>query len=117
MADERNTENFALGLIVAAIIFLLLRRELTGKGTSRSTAATQPNAVSSGCGGCGSSQASQIAAAGGSHPGTASNVIPIGGQSYSNAPFSSSSVTPGAGPNGMLEPFETSPGHVQWEAV
>jgi len=102
---ENNTESFALGLIVAAVLFLLFRREIAAHQAGRAVAA-QPNvpaaAVSSGCGACGSSAASQIA--------NSSSPVSLGGQSYSRSAYPGSSVAP-------LQPFETSPGHVQWLSV
>jgi hypothetical protein len=83
MAEERNTENFALGLIVAAIVFLLLRREW-GKGRETERGAeVQPVLAAPSC--CGV----LIEQAPSTNPG-----VSIGGESYSLLPFKQSSVTP-----------------------
>lgn len=84
--NNRDTESFALGLIVAAILYLLLRREL-GKSSLSNAVRTITGAgtgkTSGGCG-CGSASTSQAN----------SNVpIPIGGQSY-NQPYPASTVAP-----------------------
>lgn len=81
MTEERNTENFALGLIVAAIVFLLFRREF-GKRMERG-AEKQPIAAAPSC--CGT----LIEQAPSTNPG-----VSIGGESYSILPFKQSSVTP-----------------------
>lgn len=82
MAEERNTENFALGVIVAAIVFLLLRRELGKYVTETETKAEQPAVSTCGCGVSAVQETAQ-------NPGTS-----IGGESYSVLPFKQSSVTP-----------------------
>lgn len=81
MAEERNTENFALGVIVAAIVFLLLRREI-GKRMERNEE-TQPAIVASTCCGVSTEQVPST------NPG-----VSVGGESYSILPFKQSSVTP-----------------------
>ena len=82
MAEERNTESFALGVIVAAIVFLLLRRELGKHVTETETEAAQPAVSTCGCGASAVQETAQ-------NPG-----VSIGGQSYSAAPFKQSSITP-----------------------
>ena len=91
MAENGNsTEGFALGLIVAAILFLLLRREFgkrgcTGGQAPISTVARGVNASGGGCG-CGGS------AGKGTPPAT---VVSIGGESYSpGTSYASASVVP-----------------------
>jgi hypothetical protein len=81
MAEERNTENFALGLIVAAIVFLLFRREF-GKRTEHKPEA-QPIITAPSCCGAVIEQATST------NPG-----VSVGGESYSLLPFKQSSVTP-----------------------
>lgn len=60
MAEERNTENFALGLIVAAIVFLLFRREFSkfssgsAKGGAGGAGGVKPSGGSCGCSGASS---------------------------------------------------------------
>lgn len=85
--NNRDTESFALGLIVAAILYLLLRREF-GKGrTTGMRASAGAGAVPGGCG-CGGAAATK-------QPGQANSNTPlsIGNQSY-NQPYASSSVIP-----------------------
>lgn len=94
MAETRETETFALGLIVAAILYLLLRREFTKRGVSASgtrsggtTMAAKANAGGCGCGASSSSGTSQI-------PGVPNYSAPIslGNQSYNDNSYSGSSV-------------------------
>ena len=84
MADERNTENFALGLIVAAILFLLFRKQLMKLEGGKTSA--EENIPLSSCG-CGAGGGTQEPA---QNPG-----VSIGGESYSTGiPFRQSSVVP-----------------------
>lgn len=82
MAEEKNTESFALGLIVAAIVYFLLRREwgrisVAGRETSKNAPAnaTSVSAGASCCGGGSSSSGDKQAVA--VNPG-----ISLGGESY-----------------------------------
>jgi hypothetical protein len=107
MADsnsDRNTESFALGLIIAVIVYLILRRELgsrfglfgggavTGRGSGAGAGGAGGaggffggggSGKSGGCGCCTSSNANPLP----TNPG-----ISIGGQSLNPTPFGSSSV-------------------------
>ena len=87
MAEERNSENFALGIIVAAILFLLFRKEF-GKGKTTETHETAQPAISA----CGCSGASAVQAPP-TNPG-----VSLGNQSYSAAPFQQSTVVPAPKP-------------------
>ena len=85
MAEERNTESFALGVIVAVIIFLLLRREFARREVSAGASATDQavSTASTTKGGCGCS---------GGKGSSKSAVIAIGGQSYGTQPFTGSNA-------------------------
>lgn len=97
MAEERNSENFALGIIVASIVFLLLRKTAMAKmnsGETSKAANVIPISAGSSCGcgggnssGCGGGNSSKQAPS--QNPG-----ISIGGESYSPSSFAQSSVTP-----------------------
>lgn len=79
MAEERNSENFALGIIVAALVFLLLSREFSRRAQSRETGVTvsdnSPATPDCGCGGA-----------------RARAPISLGGQSYNSDPYAGSTV-------------------------
>jgi hypothetical protein len=81
MPEDRNTENFALGLIIAAILFLLWRREFGNKIVRRDTGAGS----AARCGCDGGPQANAV------NPG-----VSVGSESYNTLPFTASSVTPGS---------------------
>jgi hypothetical protein len=78
MAETRETETFALGLIVAAILYLLLRREFGkgGQGGARANlgAGTSTGAGASG-GGCGCSGTSSVPTSANSNTPTPIGVI------------------------------------------
>jgi hypothetical protein len=108
MPENKNTEAFALGLIVAALLYLLFRRELgafLGVGAGGRAGAGGGRGIGAGGSG-GGAGASGGAGAGGSGdcgcggceralpgPGNAS-VTSLGGQSYSDNPYPGSSVGP-----------------------
>jgi hypothetical protein len=95
MAEDRNTENFALGLIVAAIIYFIFRRQLDkalgvsstkgngGAGGGSGAGKSPSGSCGGGCGGCGSGASLP------ENPGTS-----VGNQSYNspNEAFQSSTV-------------------------
>ena len=82
--NNRDTEHFVLGLIVAAIVFFLIRRELDKKSGGMGGNGSAKSA----CGGC-SSGCAGLAGALPSNPG-----ISIGNESFNYDSFAQSSVTP-----------------------
>lgn len=96
--NNKNTESFALGLIVAVIVYLILRRELSrvnshgAAGNGQAGGGHGAAAASGGGGGCG------CGGGGGSNGGAEPGVTPIsiGGQSYSSTghSYGGSSVAP-----------------------
>lgn len=107
MADSNeNVGGFALGLIVAAILFLFLRREIgmhaataeAGGGAGGGKSANGGGVGAGGGGGCG---------CGGGGTGKIS-VIPLGGQSYNEeASYSASSVVSGSNKNSIPQWLES----------
>lgn len=106
MPDNKNTEAFALGLIVAALLYLLFRRELGallgigagaggragagGYGIGAGGSGGGAGAGAGGSGGCGCS-----GGCGKALPGLGNaSVTSIGGQSYSDSPYPGSTVGP-----------------------
>jgi hypothetical protein len=91
--NDKSTQSFALGLIVAAIIYLIFRSEWrkmsmrsAKSGASSGVAASRPSATSSACG-CGSDRGQKQ-----------NQVVSIGAESYSGpASFPASSVVSGKG--------------------
>ncbi len=84
--DNKDVSNFALGLIVAAVLFLILRRELGNHAATPEMgfADGDSNRNTPSGGGCG---------CGGSGGNGSGQVIPIGGQSYNkNSAYGGSSV-------------------------
>ena len=93
MAENRETETFALGLIIAAIVYFFFRRQLdsvleTGGGGGRSRASGGGGSTKGGGCGCGGGCGDRSTALP-SNPG-----VSIGNQSYNSgaAAFDSSSV-------------------------
>jgi hypothetical protein len=75
MAETRETETFALGLIVAALLYLIFRREFARRGTGEKGTAGAAGASGAGAtGSCG--------CGGGVKTNTNASVTPIGGNSY-----------------------------------
>jgi hypothetical protein len=85
--ENRDTESFVLGLIVAAIIYLFFRREiakLLGAGGGAVGGGKGSGGASAGNGSCG---CSALAIAAPTNPG-----ISIGNESFNYEPFASSSI-------------------------
>jgi hypothetical protein len=111
--DNKNTEYFALGLIVAALVYLIFRRELgaflgigagangrAGLGGGAGVGAGGAGGVGAGAGAGGAGGSGGGCGCGGgcgkstvSTPGNTS-VTSIGGQSYSDSPYPGSTVGP-----------------------
>lgn len=106
MADsnnDRNTESFALGLIIAVIVYLILRREFGSRfGLFGGAGAGRGAGAGAGVGGAGGFAGAGDGAGKGGGCGcctsSGSNPLPtnpgvsIGGQSLNQTPFGSSSV-------------------------
>jgi hypothetical protein len=93
-AENRDVESFALGLIVAVLVYLLLDKKfkrLHGAGTGGSPVSQQSKSGGCGCGGDTTSA---------SYP-----VIPIGGQSYSGYGSGPGPSPGGAAPAPYAIPF------------
>lgn len=104
MAEERNSENFALGLIVAAIIYLLFRREFARLSSGGSLfGGSGGKAGAGGAGGAGAGSGGGGCGCGGAATSANYNAPPIsiGGQSLSSGPpYGGSSVGPSPGASG-----------------
>src|SRR5271170_7508680 len=99
MAEERSTEHFALGLIVAAILFLIFRREF--KNTLHGAAAELGGGAGASGRGCG------CGGGGGGITGSEfTGVIPIGEQSLSpTGAYEGSSVVSNVTPANKAKPL------------
>ncbi len=99
--NDRSTESFALGIIVAAILWLLLSREFSKRAGAGGRGSNAPKFASGGCG-CGGGAQVNTSTGQEAQPPPSNPGISLGGQSL-NQPghgFSSSSVGPTPGGSG-----------------